>query len=204
MALPIPTLSQRRVQERNHGPRAFRWWYHSLMDYMLAHPEATQREIALHFRRTENWVSLIINSDMFQAVFAQRREQLRQSADLAILAKTAKIANTGLDLILDKMEKKRDSIPIETIADITNSALDRLGYNAKPAAASGSTVHVNVAASAQANVAVPVPLSALEQARARLREAEAVKASGPLLIESKPVEQPEPVDKVEVSDAPAS
>lgn len=145
--------------------RKMRWWYESLADHMIAHPNDTQNEIAAHFGRAVSTISTIIHTDAFKAYFRQRRNAHAERLDAGIRHKMFEVADKSFDLILEKLEKKRDTIPIETLQRTVDSTLKSLGYGLAPA---GPTVNVNTGGG-NAVVAVPVSLDDLEAARAALR-----------------------------------
>lgn len=153
------------IHDFRKANRKMRWWYESLADYMIANPQATQNEIAAYFGRAVATISTIVNTDAFIAYFRQRRQQHAEGLDIAVRAKLFKIADASLDHMLAALEKKRDSVPIETLHRTTDMALKNLGYGAP--APSGVTVHVGPQPPTTVNVAVS--LDDLERAREALR-----------------------------------
>jgi hypothetical protein len=100
---------------------------------------------------------------------AQRRAMWQKEHDFAIMSKVTKVAERGLDLLLDKMEKQHDKIPMQLVTEVVVSSLDRLGYGPKAAPA----VNVNVNTGPQYLAISP---AALEEARDAIRIAEQKKA----------------------------
>lgn len=147
-----------------------RWWWDTLVDWIIAHPGKPYREALqenggpLHIRASTLYA--VTTSDLFKAQVAARKREISTSIDIGIHERTAKIAVLGLDLIHKVMENKRDQLPVETLLDATNSALDRLGYGAK-APAGGPSVQVNVQQNAPQGQVDP---SAYREAQARLAE----------------------------------
>ncbi len=178
------------------APKQMRWYYSAIIDWMLANPGKPLSECAAHVHKSQAWLSTIINSDMFKAALAARKEAFQQQHDMLLLDRTAKVAAKSMDLILDVMEKKKDTVPIDVLAKIGDGALQRLGYGVKAAPAPVSVnVHQN-----NTTVAVPVTAEDLQAARMALRAAEqnraAVRALPPLLEGPGLVEE---VDDVAVS-----
>lgn len=162
-------------------------WYHdSIMDWMIANPDKSLKELAQFIGKSPTTVSMIINSDMFKAAFAKRREEYRLCHDLGIIQKQTRIAHASMDAILTTLEKKRDTIPIQELREISDSALARLGYGTEPA----SPVNVNV--NNQATVVVPVTAQDLAEARMAFRQVQELKRALPAprppdVIEAKPM-----------------
>jgi hypothetical protein len=143
--------------------RRLRWWHESLADYILANPTATHAEIGKHFGRTDSTITIIVNTDAFKAYFRQRRTQYEEDLDAEVRGKLYKVASNSLDHMLDVLEKKRDSLPLEMLNRTAESALKNLGYGAP--APVGTTVNVNT----PQTVNVAVSVEDLEAARSALR-----------------------------------
>jgi hypothetical protein len=145
----------------------WRWWYESIIDWMIANPHGDIKDCAVSLGKHPQTISLITKTDLFKEHFARRRAEWRERHDFAIISKTTKVAEQSLDLLLDRMEKKRDSVPIEMLERISTSALDRLGYSPKaaPAVQFNNTVQTNV-------IQAAVTPELLEEARAAMRNAE--------------------------------
>jgi hypothetical protein len=159
-------------------PKA-RWWWEALIDWMIANPgESLKNATAQHggpINMTYATVMNVVHSDLFKTRLAQRKAEVSVGVDLAIIGKTTKIAVMGLDAISEVLVKKRDQIPLGDLQTITGSALDRLGYGAKPPPGSGPAgVTVNVGVQQ-----VSVDPSALRDARNLLAAREAELASLP-------------------------
>lgn len=162
MHLPLPNEPAKPVG------RKMRWWYEALADFMLANPSARQNDIAAHFRRGVSTISIILNSDSFKAYYRQRRAEFQDSLSDSVKQKLMSVADVSLDMMLEKLEKKRDSIPLEVLQKTSESALKALGYGAT---APGSAVQVNVTTAP--TVAPAISLADLEAARVAFRNSQA-------------------------------
>jgi hypothetical protein len=132
---------------------------------MLAFPTATLAERGARLHYSVSYLNVIINSDMFKAIYTQRRDSFRERLDSSIANKTAEAANAALDIVLETLEKKRGAIPFTALADFTDKTLQRLGYGAPKGAAIAVNVHAPV-------FAPQVTAEELSAARARIRAAE--------------------------------
>lgn len=149
--------------------KRMRWWYEHLADYMIAHPKALQNDIAAHFGKSPGTISVIVNSDAFKAYLRQRRANYVEALDSSVREKMLNVADVGFDLILDRFDKKRDTIPLETLNRTIELALKGSGMGQTPGA--GTVVNVN-APSQTTVVPVPVSLSDLQEAQQALRNAQ--------------------------------
>lgn len=156
--------------------RTSRWYYDAIIDWMIANPGRPLYECASHVHKHPNTIYAIVKTDMFKAIYAQRREEFRLMHDIGIIEKTSRVAHASLDAMLSTLEKKKDAVPLGLLKDITDSALDRLGYGTKPTA-SGNSVTVNVS---QQAIMAPVSASDLEEARRVLRQVQAQQPSSGL------------------------
>lgn len=153
-----------------YGKNRWRWYYDSIADWMIANPGGQLKDCAKHINKHPNTVTSIIRSDLFQEYLAQRKQEWQREHDRAIVQKTTAVAEKALDLMLDKMEKQADKIPMQIVSEVATNALDRLGY----APQRNPQVQVNVDNSTNSNQVVMVPISpeALEEARDAIRAAE--------------------------------
>ena len=154
------------IHDFRKATRKMQWWYEALANYMIAHPTISQGELAQHFGRSPITISTVVNTDSFKAYFRQRRAQHSETLDATVRAKLFQLADASLDHMLAALEKKRDSVPMETLQRTSDMALKNLGYGA---GAPGAGVTVNVANQAPATVSVAVSLDDLERAREALR-----------------------------------
>jgi hypothetical protein len=151
------------MNPKNPYENRWRWWYPAIADWMLRNPGRPMKDCAAELGKAENTIYMIAGTDMFRDYLAKRRAMYREQHDFALVSKVTQVAEASLDLILDRLDKKRDAVPMDL--------LDRLGYGAKPA----PMVQINTSVDNR-HVTVPVSLDALAEARATLRRAEAVRA----------------------------
>lgn len=152
-------------------PQKIQYWYDSIIDWMFANPGGNLKECAAALGKAPVTIQLIVRSDLFKARYSARRALFNQELDHRLVGKLAKVAELGLDLTLEVMEKKRDSVPLPLLNEITSRAMDRLGYGpGSSGSAPPVAVHVHANASAEARAAVPetVTPAALERARKNL------------------------------------
>lgn len=164
----MQNLPAARTHAEVKATKKMRWWYEQLADYMLAHPQALQNDIAAHFGRSAGTISTIINSDAYQAYYRQRRGAYVGALDDRVREKMLTVADKGFDLILDRFDKKRDSIPIDTLNKTVEMALKASGHGQQ----GGPSTIVNVAPGTQTMVAVPVSLEDLQEAQQALRNSQ--------------------------------
>lgn len=154
------------------------WWYDAIADWMIANPDGRLYDCAKELNKGAATISSIINTDMFKAHLAERKAAWAAKHDDALLARVRRVANLGLDGIAEHLEKKRDSVPLQRLNEVTMSALDRLGYS--PAKAAVTNVQVNSSGATQVNFPAVTPLQ-LEEARAALRRVEEKKRDTEIL-----------------------
>ena len=160
--------------EKAWQPQKAMYWYDSIIDWMFAHPGGAIKECAADLGRSPVTIGLIVRSDLFKARYAARRARFNEELDSRLVGKLAKVAEVGLDLTLEVMAKKRDSIPLPLLTQLTNSAMDRLGYGPAQAAPSAAVVIHNNNGNAQTVLPETVTPAALARARESLRQLQAM------------------------------
>jgi hypothetical protein len=185
---------------RGHGldpsnPYQGRWrgWYPAIADWQLEHPGGKLTDCAKELGKHVNTITMIVNTDMYRDYFARRREEWTRNHDFSIINKTTHVAERALDVMLDKLEKQADKLPMNLVTEVATSALDRLGYAPKPPA----SVEVNVNTDNRKVVMVPISAGALEEARDAIRAAEQARRIASRVLEAEPSVQP--TDEVQSS-----
>lgn len=176
MSLPAPE-SKYKTYGRT---RPVKWWHEAIIDDLLLHPLDTAAMRSKRLGYTPAALYGLMNSDMFRAAYEARRANIRDRLDDGIHQKLAKAANLGLEVLIDKLEEKRTSIPFKDLVAANDSILSRLGYGTP---APGTNVNVNVNAAAP-----PVTRDDLAEARKLLREVESMRVAQhePKVIEAMP------------------
>lgn len=98
--------------------RTVRWHHDMIIDYMVAHPEATQNEIAAEFGFTATWLSIVVNSDAFKHRLQERKEEM---IDPILRATVEDRLTTIANVAMEKMVAR-----LQTNAPMTNRDLTEL------------------------------------------------------------------------------
>lgn len=174
----LPAIHDRQTTRPNaevaraNASLRWRWWYSGIADLMINEPSLTLKEIAAKLDKAPATLTYVVNSDMFKTYLEQRKAQFQAQTNGILSQKMTAVATAVLDLTLERLEKKRDTIPFSDLMETGTSMLDRLGY----APQKGPAVVVNTQQVNQSAGMVPVSSAALEEARAALRLAESRRA----------------------------
>ena len=97
------------------------------------------------FRSTsQSWLSIIVNSDLFQAKLAARRADLASEVGATVRDRLGGLAGQSLEAIGERIEREKEKIPIGELRETAEMALHALGYGgAKSAPAGGTTYNFN-------------------------------------------------------------
>lgn len=142
--------------------------HQAMINWLLTHPRGTRDECARDFGYTPTYVSMLINSDMFQAVLQERSKQLG-----IVCVHSIKSRVTGIQMkILDKIEERVDNDRVsekflrETSEQMFRAmgVLDNKASNDKPAEEKPA-------------VQVNVQINSLERARDKLVRGDTVEAA---------------------------
>lgn len=82
-----------------------RYTHDAVIDTILANPSITQVELCRVFGYSENWMSIIVNSDAFKARLAERKAELIDpKIQASIEQRLEAIAKTSLNRLMDRLE----------------------------------------------------------------------------------------------------
>lgn len=104
--------------------------HEAFADYMLINPGCTLREMAAQFGYSIAWICTVINTDMFKAYFAERRQGIVVAIAEDLPSRLAAAAHLATERIMEVIEKSEDG---EMLIDAFDKVLHRHGYapNAK-------------------------------------------------------------------------
>ena len=100
----------------------------SMMDYILENPGCTLREIAAYLGYTVPWVCRVLNSDIFQARLAARRQDVEGLIAEDIPAKLKATAGLAIERIQEKIAVSEDP---DYLLDAFDKVMHRAGYAPK-------------------------------------------------------------------------
>lgn len=103
-----------------------------ILTWLVLNPEKNQSECAKHFGITEAWLSVIINSDVFQARWAERKHFMADQADKMMLARARGVVDKGLERLETLVEASQDPA---FVLQTTDKLMGRLGFGPKSSAA---------------------------------------------------------------------
>lgn len=139
-----------------------------IMDVMLAHPDISLRELGVAVGYSVSYLSIMTNSDAFQARLAERKQQVARSG-VDLPNRMRAVAAVALDKLTDHVERSEDPDFLRATADMM---LHRLGY-APQKAGGGVTVQTGP------QVQFVISRDDLASARGQIIEGSASEASGP-------------------------
>lgn len=139
--------------------------HESIMNYILTNPTLPMSAVAEHHGVTAAWLSTVFHSDLFQAVYQERRLAIASLDNEAISHRLQRMAEKGLDTLLTALDDSETPLNNkESITKMALSAIGRLGHgNAAPQPQ--VAIQINPA---QPTDQRPVTMSAIQQARLRL------------------------------------
>ncbi len=138
--------------EEYSGHRLVRTHYshEAMIDVIIAEPTLTQRELAKRFDRSENWISIIMGSDAFQAALAKRRDDVTDPFLIATIEERFRgLANQSLQVLAEKLETTKSADLALKALDISSKAL---GFGAR-AGGPGTSVQNNFVVQLPAQIA---------------------------------------------------
>lgn len=102
-----------------------------IIDHIIANPKASRKEIAEYYGYTEAWLSRIMNSDAFNAVLANRRNELIDPVLVATVKENiTSVAQRSMEVLLKKLENP-GLIKVDDAIKAMDVATRALGYGAR-------------------------------------------------------------------------
>lgn len=101
--------------------------HQQICNWLLMHPDRTQGDCARELNYTEAWLSMIINSDAFQALYQQRAEATGQVAVHSIANKLKGVAGLALEKAAEKLQGPMCSE--QFLGNTMKETLKALGYS---------------------------------------------------------------------------
>ena len=128
--------------ERAGKPRLdkVRYTHDAMIDQLIANPWVSQNDLAAYFGYTPAWVSIVINSDMFQAKLAQRRDQIVDpTLRLSLEERFRAVTTRSLEILQEKLSKDASAVPDNLVLRAVELGAKALGVggNAPPAPVTG-------------------------------------------------------------------
>lgn len=152
---PPPNVRGQRVK--------FRFWYDTIIDWMLLNPSAPLTECAKALNRGEGTIRHIVGSDIFKERLAARRTDYNMRLANALVDSSSEVALSSMKEIQKRIADNPAKIPISQLIDINDKIMNRLGYGVAPVA---QQTNVNVT-----NVSVsPAALKEAQQLARRVQE----------------------------------
>ena len=153
------------------------WWHERLADLMIANPHVTLGELAIALGRSQVWISIVKNSDVFIDYWRERSKAHSQAVTDEIKAKGFAAAELALDHIHQRLAEPAGALlPIDTLLNVVDVNMKRFGYSAENKA---PTFNFTLGA---------VTPEQLAEARAKLRP-----ISEPVDVEVKELPAPKPI-----------
>lgn len=125
---------------RGSDGRRFKTWWNDLLDDLMLHPTATAAERGARLGRGAQSIGYVLNSDMFRASYAKRRQEHSARISDAIIDTSQRVAHkalTQIEKVIDNdVHGKINPIALKEIAE---TALNTIGLGAKP----GPAVQIN-------------------------------------------------------------
>lgn len=146
--------------------------WHAMIDWMIANPSGTNRELAEYMGMGEPSVSIIKHSDGFKALMQHKLDEKTRELRRIMNDKLLSVGGAALDIVSERLVEKRHVLPIKDAMEIAKPVLDALGFGAR-GPLGGTQVNVNTGPQVSVN---HISLEELRSAQAEMRMIEAQNA----------------------------
>ncbi len=124
--------------------KSVRPWHEQVVDWMLQNPHLTQGQCALFFKKTETWLSLVINSDLFREYKARRFADHHENVSHSVIERVSGLAGLSIEVLEERINAERDDIPLGIVLDSASLMLKSMGYGPSPVATPAATINLNM------------------------------------------------------------
>ncbi|MDE0330998.1 MAG: hypothetical protein OXL41_03950 [Nitrospinae bacterium] len=139
-------------------------WLMALSDFMIACPDASAKQAAQFFGKSEAWISQVKNSDAFRSLHSARREEHFDRISGSMREKLTTLAEVSIDELVDRIDTNRDKVTFGQLHDAGKLALNALGFGGSGTRNGGVNVNVD------SRTVVVHDAEALERSRETLRQ----------------------------------
>lgn len=112
-------MAENQIRKLSHKHQA-------ILMFMLEHPEMKLGLVAKHFEVSQPWLSVVVNSDAFQAQLAYHQEEMFSDIRTDLRAKFRGMANMAADNLL----KHVDDMGVRELQTTAELALKACGFTA--------------------------------------------------------------------------
>ena len=107
-----------------------------IAEWLAINGDKTLTECARYFKYTLPWLSQVVNSDMFQALYVEICNERKVAAVHTVANKMSAAASLALDGVIEDL-KGGGLLPSQKL-ETAGQMLDRLGFSAKTATGQGN------------------------------------------------------------------
>jgi hypothetical protein len=135
-ATPVTAVSRGVIQKVNYS-------HDAMIDMILAQPGISQNLLAAKFGYTPSWICQVLQSDAFQAKFAERRKEVVDPILMDSVEKGFEaMVRRSQEILMEKLNAPTHQIPDQLVLQALQVSSRAAGYGARDAApASPKEVH---------------------------------------------------------------
>lgn len=123
-------------------PKEMSYRHEGVLNWLIMNPHRPLKDCAAELGYTLSWVSVLINSDMFQTQYRKRCEEMGVEAIHSIASKLSQVGALALDVTIQRLHA--GAVSEKFLAEITRDTLDRLSFVPKQAKEPEQHLHIHV------------------------------------------------------------
>lgn len=105
-----------------------RYSHEAMADMLVADPTISQNSIAAYFGRSATWISIVMNSDAFQAFYSARKAELIDPELIATIRERLNaLTVTSLRILQEKMMRPANEVPDNLVLKAAELGMKGLG-----------------------------------------------------------------------------
>jgi hypothetical protein len=124
------------------------WWHEAIFEWLIMNPEKKLGAAAKHFKVSQAWLSVIMNSDVFKERYEKRRDEHFAVASRTTIERMQGLTDLSLDILEERIDKERKEIGLGLVKETAEMGLRALGYtgpnNGTSGGKEGTSVTINI------------------------------------------------------------
>jgi hypothetical protein len=123
------------------------WWHEAIFEWILENPEKKLGDAAKFFKVQQSWLSVVINSDVFQERLRARRDEHFSNVSRNTVERMQGLTDLSLDILEERLEDERVIIPLGIVKETAEMGLRAMGYTgpkAEKKPGGDTVVNVNI------------------------------------------------------------
>ena len=127
-------------------------WHEQIVDWMLSNPSLRLMDCATYFKKSGNWISVIIHSDAFKEYKNRRFAAHHEHITERVADQLQGLGKLSMEVLHERIDAERAVISLDFVKETNEMVLRAMGFGSKHAPEpmnGGPSITVNIGAAPQ-------------------------------------------------------